>query len=169
MFRIRHGLYRCDMPNRVLRYDSRYQPRIIPSSPLSSLQEKAFQPNSFHPSTINSFLTTSPHFSLPSRGVSNFSLIPNTNTFAGASGSPFISGGFRPYYVNNSFVCTQRRRRRRRRGKGNKKGSKNSQVINPFFQRKSYSICHSKQNYNQFFINWTRNVTNEFFDIRAQR
>ena len=166
MFRYKTIFYRCDIHYRHPRYDSRYHRRVI-TSPL--YQEKAFQPNSFHPSTINSFLTTSPHFSLPSRGVSNFSLIPNTNTFAGASGSPFISGGFRPYYVNNSFVCTQRRRRRRRRGKGNKKGSKNSQVINPFFQRKSYSICHSKQNYNQFFINWTRNVTNEFFDIRAQR
>ena len=166
VFRYKTNFYRCDIHNGHPRYDSRYQRRVI-TSPWH--QEKAFQPNSFHPSTINSFLTTSPHFSLPSRGVSNISLIPNINTFAGSSGSPFISGGIRPYYVNNSFLYTQRKRRRRRRGKGNKKGSKNSQVINTFFQRKSYSVCHSKQNYNKFFINWTRDVTNDFFDIRAQR
>ena len=169
MFRIRHGLYRCDMPNRVLRCDSRYQPRIIPSSPLSSLQEKAFQPNSFHPSSINSFLTTSPHFSLPSRGVSNISLNPNPSPFTCTSGNSFIFGGSRPYYVNNSFPSTQRRKRRRRRGKGKNKYNKNSQVINTFSQRGSFSVYHSKQYTTKYFINWTRDVNYEPYYIRAQR
>ena len=154
------------MPNRNPHYDSRYQIRINPSS---SRQEKAFQPNVFHPSPTNSFLTTSPHFSLASQRVSNISLLPNLNTFAGASGgNNFIADIRRPYYVNNSFPCSQRRRRRRRRGKGNKKGNKNSQVINTLFQRGS-SIYHNKQYYNKYFFNWTRDIRNDSTDVRYQR
>ena len=157
------------MPNWAPGFDSRYQTRIIPSASLSSLQEKAFQPNSFHPSSINSFLTTSPHFFFPSRGVSNISLNPNLSSFACTTGNSFIFGGSRQYYVNNSFPSNQRKRRRRRRGKGNKKYNKNSHVINSFSKRGSFSVYHSKQYSTKYFINWTRDVKNESYEIRAQR
>ena len=152
------------MPNRHPHYDSRYPTRINPSS---SLHEKAFQPNVFHPSPTNSFLTTSPHFSLASQRVSNISLIPNLNTFAGASGgNTFISDIRRPYYVNNSFPYIQRRRRRRRRG--NKKGNKSSQVINTLFHRGS-SIYHNKHYYNKYLFNWTKDIRNDSTYVRNQR
>ena len=164
VFRYKTNFYRCDIHNRHPRYDSRYHRRVI-TSPLH--QEKAFQPNSFHPSTINSFLTTSPHFSLASQRVSNISLISNLSTFAGASGgNTFISDIRRPYYANNSFPYIQRRRRRRRRG--NKKGNKSSQVINTLFQRGS-SIYHNKQYYNKYLFNWTKDIRNDSTYFRNQR
>ena len=166
MFRYKTIFYRCDIHNRHPRYDSRYHRRVI-TSPLH--HEKAFQPNSFHPSTINSFLTTSPHFPFPSRGVSNISLNPNLSSFACTTGNSFIFGGSRQYYVNNSFPSTQRKRRRRRRGKGNKKYNKNSHVINSSSKRGSFSVYYSKQYSTKYFTNWTRNVKNEPYEIRAQR